>query len=331
MKRLLLAAAFAVLASTAHAETVETAVLATAPNVPPAITRKTPAVVKVALETKEVDGVLMEGLANPTKYHFWTFNGTVPGPFIRVREGDTLELSLSNPKDSSMPHNIDLHAVTGPGGGAAVTLAQPGETKKVRFKMLAPGLYTYHCAAPPVTDHIANGMYGVILVEPKEGLSKVDKEFYVMQSEFYTKEEMGFEGMTTFDPNKAAEEEPTYVVFNGRNGALMEGGALKAKVGDRVRVYFGNIGPNKISSFHIIGTIFDKVYQEGGLSADEHPLRNIQTTAVPAGGSAIVEFKLQVPGNYTLVDHSIFRLGKGAVGLLNAAGAPAPDIYPEVK
>jgi nitrite reductase (NO-forming) len=310
---------------------VEHAVLTTAPSVPPAIARRTPATVKVSLETKEVDGVLMEGLANPTKYHFWTFNGTVPGPFIRVREGDTLELTLTNDKASTMPHNIDLHAVTGPGGGAAVTLAQPGESKTVRFKMLAPGLYVYHCAAPPVTDHIANGMYGAILVEPKAGLSKVDKEFYVMQSEFYTKEEMGFEGMTTFDPAKAAEEEPTYVVFNGRNGALMEDGALKAKVGERVRVYFGNIGPNKISSFHIIGTIFDKVYQEGGLGGDEHPLRNIQTTAVPAGGAAIVEFTLKVPGNYTLVDHSIFRLGKGAVGLLTAEGAPAPDIYSEVK
>ncbi|MCR4295775.1 MAG: copper-containing nitrite reductase [Elusimicrobia bacterium] len=309
----------------ARAEAVENAVLATAPNVPPPITRKTPAVVKVALETKEVEGVLMEGFAAPTKYPFWTFNGTVPGPFIRVREGDTLALSLKNGSGNSMAHNIDLHAVTGPGGGAAVTLAKPGETKTARFKMLVPGLYVYHCAAPPVTDHIANGMYGMILVEPKEGLAHADKEFYVMQSEFYTKQEMGFEGMTTYDPTKAEAEDPTYIVFNGKHGALMEDGALKAKVGDRVRIFFGNIGPNKISSFHIIGTIFDRVYREGGLTSE--PERGIQTTLVPAGGAAVVEFGLKVPGNYTLVDHAIFRLEKGAVGILTAEGPDAPELY----
>ena len=333
MKRRMLIAAFAALALSAvegRAETVEKAVLTTAPNVPPPIARKTPAVVRVDLETKEVVGTLAEGLAEPTRYTFWTFNGTVPGPFIRVREGDTLELALTNPESNTMAHNIDLHAVTGPGGGAAVTLAKPGETKTARFKMLNPGLYAYHCAAPPVTDHIANGMYGLILVEPAAGLEKVDKEYYVMQSEFYTKQEYGYEGLTTFDGDKAADEKPTYVVFNGRVGALTEDNALKADAGDRVRFYFGNIGPNKVSSFHIIGTIFDKVYKEGGLGANEAG-RNIQTTLVPAGGAAVIDLSVPVPGNYALVDHSIFRMQKGAVGILAVKGKEVPAVYGATK
>lgn len=332
MKWTLAAAVIAVLSCAAEsraAETVENAVLTTAPGVPPPIARKAPAVVRVELETKELLGTLMESIGAPTEYAFWTFNGTVPGPFIRVREGDTLELALTNPAASSMSHNIDLHAVTGPGGGAPVTLAKPGETATARFKMLAPGLYVYHCAAPPVTDHIANGMYGLILVEPKEGLPKADREFYVMQSEFYTKEELGFEGVARYDSGKASAETPTYIVFNGRHGALMEKGALKAKTGERVRVFFGNAGPNKTSSFHIIGTNFDKVYREGGIGGE--PQRNIQTTVVPPGGAAIVEFGLKVPGSYTLVDHAIFRLEKGAMGLLQADGAEAPELYKALK
>jgi nitrite reductase (NO-forming) len=327
--RIIAIAAVVLLSSAVRAaETVENALLTTAPAVPPAIARKAPATVKVLLETKEVTGPLLESIGNPTLYRFWTFNGTVPGPFIRVREGDTLDLTLKNGSNNSMAHNIDLHAVTGPGGGAAVTLAKPGETARARFKMLAPGLYVYHCAAPPVTDHIANGMYGMILVEPKEGLPKVDKEFYVLQSEFYTKEELGFEGLTTYAPEKAAAETPTYVVFNGKHGSMMEEGALKAKVGDKVRIFFGNAGPNKTSSFHVIGTIFDRVFREGGLAKSEE---NIQTTVVPPGGASTVEFSLKVPGAYTLVDHAIFRLEKGAVGLLNAEGPEAPDLYRAVK
>ncbi|MDE2038451.1 MAG: nitrite reductase, copper-containing [Elusimicrobia bacterium] len=330
MRRMLIIAAALLAASYGAAETVVKAQLTYAPEVPAPIARTSPAVVRVDLETKEVDGTLMEGLEAPTQYHFWTFNGHVPGPFIRVRVGDTLELHLTNPAVNSMAHNIDLHAVTGPGGGAAITLAQPGETKVARFKMLQPGFFVYHCAAPPVTDHIANGMYGVILVEPEKGLPKVDREFYVMQSEFYTKQEYGYEGMTTYDADKAAAETPTYIVFNGRVGSLTEGNALKAKTGDSVRIFFANIGPNKVSSFHTIGTIFDKVFLNGGLG-ENPPLRHIQTVLVPAGGAAVVELKVQVPGDYSLVDHSIFRLSKGAVGILHVDGKPAPGIYEAMK
>lgn len=332
MRSWLLAAILPVLAlppSLICAEETESAQLTFAPEVPAPIVRTKPAVVKIGLQTEEVEGTLMEGLSEPTKYRFWTFNGHVPGPFIRVRQGDTIELTLTNPKNSAMAHNIDLHAVTGPGGGAAVTLAQPGESKTARFKMLNSGLYVYHCAAPPVTDHIANGMYGMILVEPPNGLPKVDKEFYVMQSEFYTKQEFGYEGLAGYDSEKAREEEPTYIVFNGRYGALMEDGALKASVGDKVRFYFGNGGPNKISSFHVIGAIFDRVYREASMA--EPGDRNVQTTLVPAGGAAMMELGLKVPGNYTLVDHAIFRLEKGAVGLLKVSGQEAPDIYKAVQ
>ncbi len=306
----------------------ETAALTFAPNVPPAITRKKPALVRVNLTTDEVEGVLMEGIEQPTKYKFWTFNGQVPGPFIRVRVGDTIEVNLKNPKTSEMVHNVDFHAVTGPGGGAASTSVAAGEEVTVRFKMLNEGLYTYHCAAPPVADHIANGMYGLILVEPEKGLPKVDREFYVMQSEFYTKNGFGEEGLQEYSPEKGLAETPTYVVFNGKVGALQDKGALKAKTGDSVRVYFGNIGPNLVSSFHIIGTIFDRVYREGSLS---EPTRNIQTTMVPAGSASVVELRTPVPGAFTLVDHSIFRIQKGALGTLQVEGPENPDIYSKVK
>jgi nitrite reductase (NO-forming) len=307
------------------AEKTEDAVLTYAPAVPPPIKRKAPAVVRVRLQALEQEGTLMAGFDEGTEYPFWTFNGHVPGPFIRVREGDTLELTLSNPKESTMAHNIDLHAVTGPGGGAKVTLAKPGEEKTARFKLLYPGLYVYHCAAPPVTEHIANGMYGLILVEPQKGLPPADREFYVMQSEFYTKEEFGAEGHVRFDPDKAAAEKPTYIVFNGKVGGLQEANALQAKTGERVRVYFGDAGPNLTSSWHVIGAIFDSVYAEGSLASP--PLRGVQTTLVPAGGAAAADILLKVPGDYSLVDHSIFRIEKGAIGTLHAEGPQAPDVY----
>ncbi len=314
--------------SLTSAETVIPAALTYAPEVPPAVARQAPAVVRVDLRTEEKVGVLMKGFEEGTKYTFWTFNGHVPGPFIRVRVGDTLEVNLKNPKANSMDHNIDLHAVTGPGGGAAITLPKPGEEKTARFKLLNPGLYVYHCAAPPVTEHIANGMYGLILVEPAEGLPKVDREFYVMQSEFYTKKPFGEEGLQSFDAQAASAEKPTYIVFNGMVRSLMDEGTLKAKTGEKVRVFFGNGGPNLVSSWHIIGEIFDSVYREGSVTGPQH---NIQTTLVPAGSASIAEFGLEVPGDYTLVDHSIFRIEKGAMGILHVDGPERPDIYKKIQ
>ena len=290
------------------------------PLLPPQITRKTPARVVVNMTVEEIEKEIAPG----TRYTFWTFGGTVPGKMIRVREGDTVEINLKNLTSNKLPHNIDLHSVHGPGGGAAQTLIAPGNQASFSFKAMAPGLYVYHCATAPVGMHVANGMYGMILVEPKEGMSKVDKEYYVMQGDFYTTGGYRAGGLQGFDMQKAIDERPTYVLFNGADGALTGSGALSAKAGEKVRMFYGVGGPNLVSSFHIIGTIFDKVYFEGGSKFQE----NVQTTLVPAGGSAILEFTPQVPGNLTLVDHSLTRaFNKGAVGLMAIAGPERADIY----
>lgn len=306
--------------TTSGALATEEAVLTHAPNVPPPITRKTPAKVVVKMET--VEKVMR--MADGVDYMFWTFGGQVPGQFIRVREGDEVEFHLSNHPTSKMPHNIDLHAVTGPGGGAASSMTAPGHTSTFSFKALNPGLYVYHCATAPVGMHIANGMYGLILVEPKEGLPKVDKEYYVMQGDFYTKGKYGQQGLQPFDMDKAIEEKPDYVVFNGSVGALTGENALKAKVGETVRLFVGNGGPNMVSSFHVIGEIFDTVNVEAG-KLENH---NVQTTLIPAGGAAIATFKTEVPGDFVLVDHSIFRaFNKGALGILKVEGEENKSIH----
>lgn len=298
----------------------EVAVLTDAPNVPPPITRKHATKVIVNLEVIEKEMEMMDGV----KYNFWTFGGNVPGKFIRVREGDFVEFHLKNNPNNKLPHNIDLHAVSGPGGGAAATFTAPGHETQFSFTALNSGLYIYHCATAPVGMHIANGMYGLILVEPKEGLPKVDKEFYVCQGDFYTKGDYGESGLQQFNMDKALKEQPDYVVFNGKVGALTGDKALKAKVGETVRLFVGNGGPNLISSFHVIGDIFDNVYPEGGTTLNH----NVQTTLVPAGGSAITEFKCDVPATLILVDHSIFRaFNKGALGMLKVEGAENKSIY----
>jgi nitrite reductase (NO-forming) len=274
----------------------------------------------VNMEIKEQEGEMVDGV----KYTYWTFGGSVPGSFIRTRVGDEVEFHLKNHPDNKMPHNIDLHAVTGPGGGATSSLVAPGHEKVFNFKTLNPGLYVYHCATAPVGMHIANGMYGLILVEPEGGLPPVDKEYYIMQGDFYTKGSYGEQGSQPFDMNKAIKEQPDYVVFNGKVGAVAGDKAITAKVGETVRIYMGNGGPNLVSSFHVIGEIFDKVHIEGGDAIN----KNVQTTLVPAGGSAIVEFKVDVPGTFILVDHSIFRaFNKGALGMLKVEGEENKKVY----
>ena len=296
------------------------AVLTSPPNVPPPTNRKAPAKVIVDLEVIEVDKEIAEGV----QYTFWTFGGTVPGSFIRVRQGDTVEFHLKNHPDSKMPHNIDLHGVTGPGGGAASSFTAPGHQTQFTFKALNQGLYVYHCATAPVGMHVANGMYGLILIEPPEGLTPVDHEFYVMQGDFYTVGKYREKGHAVFDMQKAIDENATYVLFNGSESSLTGPKALKAQVDQKVRMYVGNGGPNLISSFHVIGEIFDKVQYEGGTHFQE----NVQTTVIPAGGAATVEFHTEVPGNYVLVDHAIFRaFNKGALAIMEVSGDARTDIY----
>src|SRR5262245_17742770 len=300
---------------------VEADISREASDLPPPIGKREPQTVRVDLFSVEIEGRLAEG----TTFGYWTFNGKVPGPFIRVRVGDTIDIHLKNSADSSMIHSVDFHATTGPGGGAAALQVDPGKEKSMTWKALVPGLYVYHCATPMVAEHIANGMYGLILVEPEGGLPPVDREFYVMQGEIYTDIPHGQHGSAEFSVEKLLNERPEYFVLNGSVGALSKLHPLQAKVGETVRIFFGVGGPNYTSSFHVIGEIFDKVYLLGGTHTA--PLEGIQTVTVPAGGAVIVDFKLEVPGNYTLVDHALSRMERGLVGILSVEGPPAPEIF----
>ena len=291
-------------------------------DLPAEIGSRAPTNVRVDLETVEVTGQLADG----STYSYWTFNGKLPGPFLRVRVGDTVEVHLKNAITSSMMHSVDFHAVTGPGGGAAATQTKAGAETMFSFKALNPGLYVYHCATPMVAMHISNGMYGLILVEPAGGLPKVDHEFYVMQGELYTAQPYGTSGMLTVDTQKLLDEKPEYFVFNGAAMALAsDAHALHAKTGETVRIFFGVGGPNFISSFHIIGEIFDRVFDQASLTSK--PLTDVQTTLVPPGGATMVELKLEVPGRYILVDHALARLQRGLAGYLYVEGDPNPEVF----
>jgi len=290
-------------------------------EVPTPIGKRDPQTIRIDLLAVELEARLAEG----TTYGFWTFNGRVPGPMLRARVGDTLDVHVTNAQDSAFIHSVDFHAATGPGGGAASTQVDPGQTKSFKFKALVPGLYVYHCATPMVAHHITNGMYGMILIEPEEGLPPVDHEFYVMQGEIYTQDGFDQRGRQEFSVEKLLNERPEYFVFNGSVGALSKLHPLKAKVGETVRIYFGVGGPNFTSSFHVIGEIFDRVYSFADLQSP--PLRGVQTISVPPGGATVVEFKVDVPGNYILVDHALSRAERGLVGILQVEGAPNAEIF----
>ncbi len=288
-------------------------------DIPPPITRNKPTTVKITLTFKELTAELADG----TTYTFWTFDGTVPGPMLRVMEGDTVELTLVNPDENIMFHNIDLHAVNGPGGGAAVTNVGPGQSKTFTFKALNPGVYVYHCAFAPPWRHIAQGMYGGILVEPAGGLPPVDREFYVMQGEWYTADAFGTKGHQEFDEEKALAEHPEYITFNGHTSALTRIFPLEANVGEKIRIYFGVGGVNLGSNFHIIGEIFDKVIT----GAPETFIANEETWYVPPGSVSAFELTLDTPGSYLLVDHALYRVSRGAGGALEVSGDHDDSIY----
>lgn len=296
------------------------AVLTPPPQAAPSPGRRGPATVRVDLEARE----LVLPLADGVQYTFWTFGGTVPGSFIRVREGDLVEFHLSNHPASLMPHNVDLHAVTGPGGGAAASFVAPGHATTFAFRAIQPGLFVYHCATAPVGMHVANGMYGLILVEPAGGLPPADREFYVMQGEFYTDTVFGEPGLRRFGMAKALRELPDYVLFNGAVGALTGERALVAHPGERIRLFLGNGGPNLTSTFHIAGEVLDRV-TTGASSAPSVP---VQTLSLPPGAAAVAELTVEVPGTYVLMDHALFRaFNKGALGTLRVEGAPDPRVY----
>jgi len=281
-------------------------------------------IVRISVTAREV----ISEIASEIYFNYWTFDKQVPGPMLRVKEGDTIEFSITNDPSSLHDHNIDLHAVTCPGGGASVTHVAPGETKTFRWKALAPGLFVYHCAMPNVSTHNSHGQYGMILVEPKDSeiaLSKVDKEFYIMQGELYTIGQLGKKGLVAFDSNGLLDGNPNYVTFNGKIETTPR---MQAKVGDKIRMYVGNGGVNLISSFHIIGEIFDTVYPEANIGGSIE--RNVQTTAVLPGGASIVEFTVDFPGEYLLVDHALARMNKGAWAALEVTGNKDENIFKEI-
>jgi nitrite reductase (NO-forming) len=288
-------------------------------QVPSPASHSSPKTVRFHLEFKEV----VAPLAEETSYLYWTFNGTVPGPLLRARVGDTVKLTLSNHPTSTHDHSIDLHAVTGPGGGAGLSQVPPGKSKTFSFKALHPGVFVYHCATPNVPTHIVNGLYGLIVIDPKEGWPAVDREFYVMQGEIYTEGKVAEKGFQKFAPRKMMDERPEYIVLNGRVKALTGTEALQAKQGETIRIFFGNGGVSRISSFHIIGEIFDRVYPEAALN---RVLTSVQTTLVPAGGATVVELTLENSGDYILLDHAISRIDRGAYGILHVEGTPVPEL-----
>jgi nitrite reductase (NO-forming) len=291
-------------------------------DLPPPVGNREAQNIRVDLTAMEVVGQLADG----TTFTYFTFDGKVPGPMIRVRVGDTVEMHIHNDTTSQMLHSIDLHAVTGPGGGAVYTQTNPGEETSFTFKTLAPGVFVYHCATPSVAEHIANGMFGLIVVEPEGGLPPVDREFYVMQSEVYTTQPFGTQGNLTFDYQAMLDERPQYYVFNGASMALTtDENALRANVGETVRIFFGVGGPNKISSFQVIGEMFDRVYDLGSLTTP--PQTDVQTTLVPPGGATMVEFKVEVPGRYILVDHALSRMERGLAGYLYVEGEDNPTVF----
>ena len=296
-------------------------------DIPPPITRTATTTDYIDITAREVISQLAPGVY----FNYWTYDGEVPGPFERVMVGDTVVVTFHNDKTSLHHHTIDFHAVIGPGGGASVLMAEPGETKTLTFVALHPGLYVYHCAEPDAANHMAHGQYGLILVEPRGGLPKVDKEFYVMQGEFYTTGTLGKQGLQIDDTGAMLDGKPQYIVFNGRTGALTSTttNAMNATVGQKVRIYFGNGGVNLISSFHVIGEIFDHVYEDASLTSP--PLTDVQTTLVPAGGATVVDFTTLEPGNYTLVDHALARIDRGAWGVLHVSGAQDPSIFNGVQ
>lgn len=286
--------------------------------VPAPLDRITNETVTFDLTAKEVLAEVAPGVHN----NYWTYNGQVPGPMLRVKVGDNVIVNLTNDETSLHDHSIDLHAVNGPGGGAEPTTVKPGETRSFQFKALNPGLYIYHCATSNVSVHNAHGQFGLILVEPKEGLPPVDRELYVVQSELYTQGGVGRKGLLFFDSQALLDGNPSYVTFNGRVESTPR---MEAKVGETVRMYVGNGGVNLVSSFHVIGEIFDTVYPEAAIGSEPH--RNIQTTAVLPGGATIVEFTLDVPGSYILVDHALARMNKGAWAVLSVEGDENPEVF----
>ncbi|WP_276253044.1 copper-containing nitrite reductase [Halomontanus rarus] len=292
--------------------------------IPGPISRDNAETVAVEMTTNELVAEVEPGVT----YTYMAFDEQIPGPLIRARVGDTVELTITNDESNSMPHNIDLHAVRGPGGGAEATMVMPGETATISFQVTYPGLFTYHCAVPNMDYHISSGMFGAILVEPEEGLPAVDHEFYLGQMELYTKGNAGDEGHHDFDFERMAAEDPTYVLINGEKYAIGPDGydEMRMETGETARIYFAVGGPNQSSALHPIGSVFDEVWPQGGIGAP--PQQYIQTTPVLPGSATIATISAPVPGPIKLVDHALSRVvRKGCLAAIDVQGNEDPAIF----
>ena len=247
-------------------------------------------------------------IADGVTYDAWTFDGRVPGPVLRVTEGDTVDFTLVN--RAPMPHSLDFHAAEIAPSRAYVNL-MPNDSLSYRFVARVPGAFMYHCGTAPVALHIANGMYGAIIVDPRQGRAPA-REFVFVQSEFYTKTLA--DSTRTIDWEKLLGLAPDYVVFNGREAEYARH-PINVRVGERLRMYVVNAGPNRFSAFHVVGAIFDRAYLDGSLA---HPLEGVQTVTVPVGGGAIFEARLVEAGTYPFVSHAFADATKGAVGMFEA-------------
>ncbi|AZH25982.1 copper-containing nitrite reductase [Haloplanus aerogenes] len=293
-------------------------------DVPDPIDRDQPKTHDITLQAQEVIAPIEEG----NTFHFMTFDGQVPGPMIRVRQGDTVNLTFENLKSSNLPHNVDFHAVYGTGGGSEATDANPGETNTVKFQARYPGAFIYHCAVPNLDYHISSGMFGMIVVEPEDGFPEVDREFYLGQHEIYTQQHHGAEGRLNFDIEGMMNEEPTYVLFNGEKYPYIPDkyGSLEAETGETVRVFLVVGGPNYSSNFHPIGNIWKRAYRDGAVV--DSPERYVQTMKVPPGSCMIGTMDLPVPERIYLVDHALSRYARRGLGAyLDITGEERPDIY----
>lgn len=285
---------------------------------------------EVTLETKEVTVEVEDGVT----FDYMTFDGQIPGPMIRVRQGDTVAITVESDPDNNMPHNVDLHSVYGTGGGAVATTVAPGDSNSMKFKANYPGAFIYHCAVPNLDMHISAGMFGMILVEPKDGLPEVDKELYLGQHELYTDKEVGTKGHHNFDMESMKNEQPTYVLLNGEKYAYAAAGRGPVEVnqGDRVRVFLVVGGPNVSSNFHPIGNVWSRAYRDGGLPEDgnyeAYADKNIQTMKVPPGSCMIGEMETPVPSRIKLVDHALSRVARrGLLAEVDVLGDEDESMY----
>jgi nitrite reductase (NO-forming) len=297
-----------------------------APIVPAPISRREQKIVEYDLNVVETAAQIAPGL---TYQSLWAFDGVVPGPVMRVRVGDVVRFTLRSDGKNVTGHNIDFHFITGACGGCADTGVKAGEAKTIEVRAMYPGLFMYHCAYSAETNipavHIANGMFGYLIVDPQTPLPAVDHEFMLIESEFYVESTgpKGDKGICSFQDLSA--ETPTHVFFNGKHAALNT--PLHVKVNDRVRLYVGKGGVNGFSAFHVIGAIFDKVYQDGGLT-DAPISHGIQTVTVPPGGASVVEFVTPAPGTLVAVDHNLSRVFfKGLGQVIQVDGEPNKEIY----